>query len=393
MLQRTKTIRKESVFLAIYSMFLVLSIIRLSFFARYFSTITNIYNYFCLLFLALYEIVLNRTITLRSLVELIFFALISVIICVKTPSFFAIMLIIAFMFVGRNINFDVIAKTTYIADFICLITIVASSYLGGIVNYVSDSGRKYMGFLYALYAPAILFNCVTNYIYSHRDLIKWKSLLLFAIINWFFFTETRSRLSSCFTFAIIIIACFMVHNKKFLKKSGKILSVFIPIYIICAIASIYIVVEYRSNIVWMNGLNQVLGHRISYAQTSLLRYGISLLGSPVEWNGAGLNIFGQVTPITEYLYVDNLYMRILQQYGIIFLILYIGLHTIVLAKCYQKKEYLLMIIFIVLAFHGLIDDLTLHLHSNSFWLAIGSFVLSDKFSKASNRYYAISSEF
>lgn len=379
--QGNMKINKESFFLVIYIIFLALNIINISFFARYLLQINNMFNYACMLFLLIYEISINKSVTMPSLIALLLLSVSSTVIYLRTPSFFAIMIIFTFTYVGRNIKFEKIAKVTYSVSFICLIIIVSCSYLGIIRNYEHiASGRKYIGFLYALYAPAILYNSVTNYVYCHRQKLKLKLLILFVAVDIFFYIETGSRLSCFSTLAVIIVSIFVIRNQNFLIKHRKVLLLFIPIYIMCSTVSIYLVASYHNNIEWMYNLNEILGKRISLAQTSILRYGVSFWGKPVQWNGGGLNVYGKMSSFNEYMYVDNLYMRILQQYGLIFFLLYIGLHTIVLIKCYQKREYLLMVIFIILAFHGLIDDLVLFLHSNSFWLAIGSIVFSNKFS-------------
>lgn len=382
MLRANINIKKETPFIILYGIFIALNIAGLSFFAEHFLTVNYAYNFICIFFLVIYEICINKTVSVCSLIALFLLSTTSIIIYIQFPSFLSIMLILIFLYVGRNVKFERIAKVTYIIGFVSLAIIVSCSYLGVIKNYVAVSGRKYIGFLYALYAPAILFNCITNYIYVHQKGLKLKALILFSTINLFFFVETGSRLSCTLTFAFIIISLFFVRDKNFLKRHRRILLPIVPIYIICTIISIYLVASYRSNIEWMYNLNELLGHRISLAQTSILRYGVSFFGSHVEWNGAGLNSFGELPSFKEYIYVDNLYLRVLQQYGLIFLILYVCLHTLVLVKCYRKKEYMLFIIFAILAVHGLIDDLTLFLHSNSFWLAIGSFLFSDKFLKS-----------
>ena len=75
----------------------------------------------------------------------------------------------------------------------------------------------------------------------------------------------------------------------------------------------------------------MLVNRIYFKNKSLQLYGFGLFGRQVEWTGNGLTTEG-VKIYQTYLYVDNLYMQILQKYGLLILILMIILLTFTLFK-------------------------------------------------------------
>ena len=75
-----------------------------------------------------------------------------------------------------------------------------------------------------------------------------------------------------------------------------------------------------------------------------------------------------------YLYVDNLYIQILQHFGLIALIIILTLLTATLVKLLKKGQIVLSIILISLSFHALIDDLILNIYYNIFWILIGSLI-------------------
>ena len=78
------------------------------------------------------------------------------------------------------------------------------------------------------------------------------------------------------------------------------------------------------------------------------------------------------------MYVDNLYIQILQRYGLFVLCILLLILTLTLHTLLKRKEYVLSLILIVLSFHAMIDDLILNLHYNIFLILIGVLM---------NRYY------
>ena len=117
--------------------------------------------------------------------------------------------------------------------------------------------------------------------------------------------------------------------------------------------------------------NDFLGGRIYYAHRSLEIYGYNLFGQKINWVGNGLSESG-IKNSSEYLYVDNLYIQILQRHGLVILLILLIILTITLNHLLRKKEYVLSLILIVLSFHAMIDDLILNLHYNIFLILIGT---------------------
>ena len=60
-------------------------------------------------------------------------------------------------------------------------------------------------------------------------------------------------------------------------------------------------------------VNRMLGGRIYLANKSLNLYGYGFFRRQVEWNGNGLTVEGVRDYQTYYLYVDNLYVQVLQK--------------------------------------------------------------------------------
>ena len=114
------------------------------------------------------------------------------------------------------------------------------------------------------------------------------------------------------------------------------------------------------------------------------RYGLSAWGQNIEMRGNGLRADG-TRGRSEYFYIDCLYVRFLQEYGIIFSVIMLALLTIAMYRMWQKRKYLLLIILSVLALHAVVDDLILLPYYNIFWIVLSYFIFPTKSSEYSNK--------
>ena len=123
----------------------------------------------------------------------------------------------------------------------------------------------------------------------------------------------------------------------------------------------------------LSAINSFLGNRLSLGQTSILRYGFSIWGNPnIEWIGNGLTFDGQKA-VGTYLWVDCLYLQLFQRYGIVFLVAVLFLLTLLSIGAERMNDNKMLIILVFIAFHCMIDDLSMYLFYNTFWLASGYF--------------------
>ena len=121
-----------------------------------------------------------------------------------------------------------------------------------------------------------------------------------------------------------------------------------------------------------------MGGRLALGYSTLKFYGYGLFGRQLSLVGNGLDEEGFLNTAT-YDYVDNIYVLILLKAGIIFLIIFLVGMTIIMRKIYRRKDSYLYIIFILLALHGVIDDLILLPQYNSFWFVVGALFVRKNF--------------
>lgn len=371
----------EVIFFSAYFIYLFFALLRTSFYCRYFEgTIYTAIKLFCIYLLILNEVIKSK-LTLKSLRGLFVCGAMYVVIAYNTSFFSDVVMLLAFVYCGRNISFEKIAKITIYTSSSILIFVILSSYAGIINNYIENTEmrrREYLGFRYSLYPAAIIFNITALVLYINRGKINLRQVLLLLISNFFVFYKTNSRLSFYMAVLMIIIMPLFQKFPKILENS-KIFHIGMGLsFIIAAVCSVVLTVIYNPNIEWMKKLNAIFNDRLKFGNRSLMMYGVSILGKRnMEWIGNGLDSAGNKSTET-YLWVDNFYISIIQRFGILVSIVIILLLTFTLFKCWKVKNYYLMLILTLIAGHCMIDDLFLYLNYNTFWFVIGSTLMTDK---------------
>ena len=372
-----KSIDSEKIFCFSYSIYLIFSLFSKTFLFQYYNV--NVYrlikvSYIALLFYIEYrDKKFNKNRIIGIILCLLLYLNTSYIGGVLSDS-----LSILILYSSRHAKFDKIAKITVIIEISVLSLTIVLAKIGIIENYIyyGERVREYLGFLYALFPSMILFNITCLVIYLNREKnikkIIYKVILLF-VANVFVYKLTNSRLSFACSIFLLICFCLFKTIPNLLEKISnwkiyKVLSSYS--FIICCILSILIMLVYNPEVTWMNKLSEILGNRIYLMRTSFDRYGFKLFGiKDIAWVGSGLNKYGKLN-LGEYLYVDNLYINILQKFGLFFLIVMLILITVTLLKCHDEKKYLIIFILFLISLRCLIDDLQLHLYYNTFLFII-----------------------
>ena len=278
-----------------------------------------------------------------------------------------------------EISFDKIAKVCLFTSSFLLGFIIISSYVGIIRNYVENYDgryREYLGFLYSLYPAAHMSNITSLTIYLKRKSIDWKAVSILLLANIWIFAKTNSRLSfglSILTICLVLVFQYVPE----LLKNNKMLQIGMKFsFVIFACVSLVCTLLYTENNIILQRFNTFLGNRLYFGKRSLFQFGVSFFGkSNIEWVGNGLDKNG-IVPFGESLYVDNLYIQVIQKFGIIFVVLVLILLTIAMIKIVEQKKYILAFIFTMIAIHCIIDDLFLAIFYNPFWIAAGAILMS-----------------
>lgn len=367
---------KNTLFYVPYVIYLLYSLINTSFYAKYISSYGKILLLICFLLLILREAI-DFKLNYREGILLFILTLIAGYFYV----YFGISqsLLPIFIYSARNMDVVKIFRISYRISLFMLLFIILSSYVGIIQNYISYSAtreRQYLGFRYALYPSSIFCNIVFLKVYLEKENISWLALGALLIGNYVLFQYTDSRLTFILGLLLLIVSAMM--KKIPVIKSLALNRMFLGIFFLAALFSIYFTLNYNYLSDWQANLNEELGGRLALGYSTLKFYGYGFFGRQLSLVGNGLDEEGFPNTAT-YDYVDNLYVLILLKAGIIFLIIFLVGMTIIMRKIYRRKDSYLYIIFILLAFHGVIDDLILLPQYNSFWFVVGALFVRKNF--------------
>ena len=372
---------KNMLFYIPYVAYLLYSLLNTSFYAKYVNSYGKILFAFCVLLLILKEF-LGARFTSRDGV----LALVLIVITGYFYMYFGLTqtLLPIFIYSARNMEVNKILRISYVISVFMLVFIILSSYLGIIQNYIYYSAlreRQYLGFRYALYPSSILCNIIFLKVYLEKENISWLSLICLLVANYVLFQYTDSRLTFILGVALIVFSTIMKKSQKF--REILLNRTFIWSFLVLALLSIYATINYDYLSDWQSDLNEALGGRLSLGNSTLKFYGYGLFGKTLSLSGNGLDENGMLNTST-YDYVDNLYVLLLLRAGIIFLFIFLVAMTIIMKKIYIQKDSYLYIIFILLAFHGIIDDLIMLPQYNSFWFVVAALFMGRRISKTTN---------
>ena len=372
---------KNMLFYIPYVAYLLYSLLNTSFYAKYINSYGKILFAFCVLLLILKEF-LGARFTSRDGV----LALVLIVITGYFYMYFGLTqtLLPIFIYSARNMEVNKILRISYVVSLVMLVFIILSSYLGIIQNYIYYSAlreRQYLGFRYALYPSSILCNIIFLKVYLEKENISWLSLICLLAANYVLFQYTDSRLTFILGVALIVFSAIMKKSQKF--REILLNRTFIWSFLVLALLSIYATINYDYLSDWQSDLNEALGGRLSLGNSTLKFYGYGLFGKTLSLSGNGLDENGMLNTST-YDYVDNLYVLLLLRAGIIFLFIFLVAMTIIMKKIYIQKDSYLYIIFILLAFHGIIDDLIMLPQYNSFWFVVAALFMGRRISKTTN---------
>ena len=363
------------------ALFLFVSLINTSFYARYISgSIYYFMTIISVLFLIVKELISNKF-NIRNLVSLLGILFVYLLVGSVTGFLSTIAISILFIFGLRDISFTYVARVSLYVSVLILLFVIISSEIGYIPNYVEVSlgrVRHFLGFRYALFPSTIMLNIVATTLFLARHQISYKRLFFLFVSTIWIFLQTDSRLTFISSVLLLSVNLIVKWYPSILETFYIILKSFKFTYLVNAYFSYVVARMYlQFSNSYLNDLsikiNQFLGGRIYYANRSLNIYGYNLFGQKINWIGNGLDINGQKV-LSEYLYVDNLYIQILQRYGLFVLVILLFILTFTLHYLLKQKQYILSLILIILSFHAMIDDLIINLHYNIFLILIGTLI-------------------
>lgn len=369
----------DVLFYTAYTVWLVLMITNTSLFSRYLSGVYAGIRMLCLLMLFLKELVDMRT-TNTSLQG--FAVAVTMVACSLIAADTALVDGIAFIVCGRNKNFTRFAKLSVRITICVVAVVILSSLMGVIKNYYGWSGgrmRYFLGFRYALYPASYLFftTCAIVYIKGNRLTLPQTIAIIACDVVIFHFTQ--SRMSFLLSLLVSLLAfVYASRQRRYPEQtvhqmSPRMTMLCSSIFFIAALASFTLVFLYTPSNQLMIALDHsnFLGGRLAISHEAISVHKIGLLGREMHFSGAALGVDGVMLTHEHYDYIDNFYIKIALNYGLVFLLLFLMLQTKLLRNACQEGNHILVVVLIAIALHCILDNAALHLYYNPFLFLMG----------------------
>ncbi len=278
---------------------------------------------------------------------------------------------------AKDVPLKKILQAYLIVAFSIVLLAFSASLLDVIENlqYESDTlrgVRNSFGILYTTDFASHIFSLMLVFFYLMREKLKAAHYIIGIVIAALVFEFCNARLDvGCM---LILIIVFAVLNRKrkaagLRKKYGRQGKGRVLFLFSMPVAAVFItavtLVSNTENPFW-NAIDELLSNRLSLAQRGLEEYGISLFGQTVNMVGWGGTM--KTLEEGEYFFVDSSYLYILLRYGIIFLLIVLGIY-VKCCKKYKNDSYFLAAVALV-SLNCMIAHHLIELAYNPFALAL-----------------------
>lgn len=280
--------------------------------------------------------------------------------------------------IAKNINFEKVVKFDLKFRIFFSLFLFTSTALGLITNRLEFrtnditndiTMRQSLGFGHPnKLGINILLICI-YLIYSRRNRLKIYDLMSLFIALIFVSYLTGSRSSEI---GIILLIVLVIKQKFFLswhmKSKNKIITCLAIVFIF---ASLYFSITYNSDNQILNSLNTLFSARIELGHIDFLKYGFPLFGQKINYiSWVDANPLGDGIEL-----IDNLYMYLGINFGIVVLILYsLALIKLIIDK--TKEDFILGYCILIIIAVGCIENQVITVESNIFLLCIANIIYS-----------------
>lgn len=281
-----------------------------------------------------------------------------------------LLLLWTLMLGSKNIDAKKFTQLSFILITSSLIFTIISSAINIIPNYVYTrtgldgkvTTRYSLGTSYPTIFGSILFFISLQYMnlyQKHSNYIRTLLVIIAAII-----VSKVSDNRLVVVLLVIAAVISLIRLENLMKYMKKILWL-IP-YLLILFPMIFIYISYNYD--WSSKnyilLNTFFNNRVTLSWQAFQDYPITLFGQFIKMNGFGNNnilSFGE-----QYFYIDSLPVLLLMRYGILIFILYLVYIFYFSKKLISSRDYMLLLIFILIVMYDIVDNKSISICLNPF---------------------------
>ena len=283
-----------------------------------------------------------------------------------------IAILILFITSAKNIEFNNLIKFDIKIKSI-LLCVVLVAYILGMTDvyymYRTDGTiRSSMGFSHPNIFATYVFSICCEYVYLNYKNMKLYKVILLIIISFIitYFSDSRTA-----QFAIIILALIWYINNKFNIFKYKVINKILTIMFIILTG-----VSYGTGMLYAQGnkiieiTDELLTGRIKCIYYFINKYDINLLGNELELIGTREALEYN----TSAKILDNSYIKILLQFGIVNYVLFVLLLYYGIKRAIKEKNYALCLIFLIYFIYGISENALYLIRYNIFLLYFSNII-------------------
>ena len=277
-----------------------------------------------------------------------------------------VLILILFLICSKNIKFNTIVKVDLIIKILFFAIIIVCYKLGftNVYYMYRENGliRSSMGFshpnMFGLYVFSIC--CDLFYVIQNKKRLLMYFIFCIAIVIVLHFSDSRA---TCVVIILLMIGSAICNRNNLMENKivKKTLQYF---FVVCALFSILMAIFYSENSTFFRRMDELFNTRISSANTFLKEYDINLLGNQLELIGTKQAKILKV----ESKILDNAYVKLLLQYGIIIFCTYFVMFKKIINRAYKEKNYKIIIILTVMMLYGISENALFKKSPNIFLL-------------------------
>ncbi len=322
-------------------LFIMLQIVRSSLYDYIVPDLLRISIYYIVLFLLVLKWYIGEKYTGKKLLIWMGLFLIVSIIAIKND-YSSLLVIIAVILSGQDIDFDKNLKFTSFSLLFWSLFVICSCKMGFLQDYtyyhrIGATIRlaHSWGFKYYSSLGYLTMTLSSVYLYFNRDCSYFKLLLLFSL-NILLFTIHTTNLSIAVTVMTILMYVFTVKLKwfQFRKRIWGFIAILFPIAMF--LFTIWIVNMYATNNLRINvPFLRTIVSRLDFSVQAVKKYGFNWLGTHVEMYGNTAYHYGNAD---SSFYIDSGYVYMAIVYGIIFSIILIAFYSTLFHYIYRRRD-------------------------------------------------------
>ncbi len=280
---------------------------------------------------------------------------------------------VGFLIVGaKDVKFDHILKVYLLIGLTIMVAAFVASQAGWIENlmfYSLDKGARYsFGIIYTTdFAAHVFFLLLAFVCINNRKPSVWSMVFALALAALVFFVTSAytSFLGILLFFVAMIVLRFLDGRSVLLPQPLQYLTCVIPA--VCAVGFLTCVHFYNPYNAWWWRLDSgIFNTRLWNSANAVEEYGYSLFGQFIPEIGNG----GEFTYRTDYFFIDDSYIRIALEYGVVIFVVVLLLLGISLKRMMNANRMIMAIATLLIVVCSVMEHHLLELAYNPFLLCV-----------------------